>query len=203
MTEETRLKIAKVYELVNRGEAGEKEAAKRALDRLMKRYNIDDSEIERIKEKTYSFKYSLEIDKSLFLELYDFFFPGKEFKPWLSTFGCREIQMKFEYLDYVLFSCAFEYFKQHMNKEYKKIVLPQLKRCRSAKTRNARRAELQQLFFGRYIIASKLYRPEDLTTIDLSKLTQKELADRAKMRGIEGGEYKTQLSTGLYLGDGN
>lgn len=199
MNEETRLKLSKIYELVNRGEGGEKEAAKLALDRLIKKHNLSDMDIETILLKKYVFKYSNDLEIWLFSQIHSFFLPNKSLDAYKRTTGARQIEASYEYLDYVVVSTAYEYFRKHMMAQYKTIVYPQVKRCRTVKTKNKRRAELQELFFSRYIIASKLYHEKDLRKIEASKITDKEYQDRMKLEGVKGGQYNTQVTTGLYL----
>ena len=199
MTEETRVKLSKIYELVIRGEGGEKQAAKLALDRLIKKHNISEMDIKSILLKKYCFKYSNDLEIWLFQAILSFFFPCKSFELSKRTTGARQIEGSFEFLDYVVVSTAYEYFRKHMMVQYKDIVHPQVKRCRTPKTKNKRRKELQYLFFSKYIIASNLYKEKDLKMVDTSKMTDKEYQDRMKLEGVKGGQYNTQVTTGLYL----
>lgn len=199
MTEETRTKLSKIYELVNRGEGGEKEAAKHALDRLIKRHNLTENDIETILLKKYSFKYSNNLEDWLFNQIHKYFLPNKCLEAYRITSGTREIQASFEYVDYVVISTAYEYFRKHMMTQYKAIILPQIQRCRTLKTKNKRRAELQALFFSKYVIESKLYHEKDLKKVDTSKMSDKEYQDRMKLESVKGGQYNTQVTTGLYL----
>lgn len=73
-------KISKVLELTNRGVEGEKEAAKIALERLMKKYNVSDEELEKIHLKRYVFKYKTQLDINLFVQLISFFLKIKNCK---------------------------------------------------------------------------------------------------------------------------
>lgn len=199
MTDETRSKIAKVYELVNRGVDGEKEAAKQALDRLMKKHNLSMSDMESIKQKNYNFKYANKLDLWLVCQLVHYFLPDKEQNKYRRTTGVRELVLRLEYLDYVVISTAYEYFKRHMKTQYNEFVLPQIKRCRSTKTKNKRRAELQEVFFSRYIIASKLYIVGEIKKVDYNELSLKERRDLEALKDVKGGNYKTQVTTGLCL----
>lgn len=193
-------KISKIYELVKRGStAGEKAAAELALDKLLKKHNLTEEFIKTMHLKKYEFKYATSLDLMLFKQLHHFFFEGKEFNACKSTLGRKSIFISFEYLDWVLFSSAYEYFKRHMNTEFKKVCVPLIKKCRSTKTKNERRAKLQSTFFGQYVINSKIYHQEQVGEIDLSKLPEKERADRERLSQIEGGSYATQVTTGLYL----
>jgi hypothetical protein len=199
MTEEVRKKVEKVYRLVNNGVQGEKDAAKAALDRLMKKYNLNDKDIESIAIKIYSFKYSNNMDLMLLGQLMNYFFKDKNIKAYKHTYGIREVRISLEYMDYVLLSSSYEYFRRHMKAQFKELCAKEINRRRSAKTKNKRRAELQDVFFRTYAIKSKIYHPEEVETIDLSELSEKELKDRLKVSGVKGGEFNTQVSTGLYL----
>ena len=193
-------KISKIYELVKRGGTeGEKAAAETALNKLLKKHNLTEEFIKTMHLKQYEFKYATNLDLKLFMQLHEYFFKGKEFNASKSTLGGKTIYISFEYLDWVLFSSAYEYFKRHMNAEFKKFCVPLIKKCRSAKTQNARRSKLQVVFFSQYVMNSKIYHQSQIGTIDLSKLSEKERADRERLEKIQGGQYNTQVTTGLYL----
>lgn len=51
MNEKVKDKIAKVYELVKRGVAGEQESAEKMLNKLLEKYNISENELNSIDEK--------------------------------------------------------------------------------------------------------------------------------------------------------
>ncbi len=189
-----------MYELVNRGSTeGEKIAASRALDRLMRKYNLDESYLKSIGLKKYSFSYQTNLDLMLFSQLMDFFFRGKGYTGFRDTDGVRKINIKLEYLDYIQIDCAYGYFRPHMKKEFEKHCLPHLKRCRTTKTKNAKRKQLQEIFFGRYVIESNIYHPEQMKTLDWSKLSESERKMREQMRDVQGGSFSQQMTTGLYL----
>lgn len=193
-------KISKIYELVQRGgTAGEKAAAEVALNKLLKKHNLTEEFIKTIHLKEYEFKYATNLDLWLFMQLHEYFFKGKQFKASRLTQGRKSVFITFEYLDWVLFSSAYEYFKPHMNAEFKKHCVPLIKKCRTTKSKNERRAKLQQVFFGQYVMNSKIYHQEQVGEIDLSKLTEKERKDRERLEQIQGGSYATQVTTGLYL----
>lgn len=193
-------KISKIYELVKRGATeGEKKAAEIALNKLLHRHNLTEDFIKTMYLKEYEFKYATNLDLWLFKQLHEYFFKGKQFDASKSTLGQKTIYISFEYLDWVLFHSAYEYFKKHMNSEFKRVCVPLIKKCRSTKTKNERRLNLQQAFFGRYVLSSKIYHQEQVGEIDLSKLSEKERQDRSRLEKINGGSYKTQVTTGLYL----
>jgi hypothetical protein len=200
MTNENREKIAKVYELVERGATeGEKKAAEAALKKLLKKFNLSEDYLNEIKLKKYEFKYATNLDLMLFNQLHHYFFPNYYFKARRNTFGKKVIVMSYEYLDYVVMQTAYEYFKSHMSKQFKSHCMPLINRCRTTKTKNKRRDELQKLFFSQYIFKSKIYHADQVAKIDLSKLSEKELNDRMKLMNIEGGQYNVALNNGLML----
>lgn len=199
MNQEIKEKLAKIYELVNRGVDGEKEAAKAAMDRLAKKYNISDDELERINLTQYSFKYRTQLDEWLFVRLVEFLLNKQVHDITKSTFYCKEFYIELEYLDYVTLECAYEYFKRHMAKEWKRLCADKLKRYRKAKNRNKRRLELQSLFFSNYVIASKLYKEGETDKLDYDSMSEKEYKDRMALNGVKGGNYKEQMTTGLFL----
>jgi hypothetical protein len=193
-------KIAKIYELVQRGSTeGEKSAAKVALDKLLKKHNLDEQYIDTISLRKYEFKYATNLDLKLFMQLHDYFFKDKPFKAQRRTMSQKTIIISLEYIDWITISCAYEYFKPHMNKEFRKVCLPAVKKCRSTKTKNARRLELQESFFIQYAIRSNIVHKSQLKPIDTDKLKAKELADLQRLQGIEGGSFATQVTTGLFL----
>ncbi len=192
-------KIAKIYELVKNGATnGEKTAAQTALDKMLKKYNLNSDYIDTIRERNYEFKYATNLDLQLFMQLHEYFFKGKPFKAQRRTMSQKRIIIALEYIDWITISCAFEYFKPHMNKEFRKICLPAVKKCRSAKTKNVRRKELQESFFGFYVVKSKIVNDSQLKKVDPSKMNAKELADFMRLQAIEGGQFNNQVTTGLY-----
>ncbi len=199
MNDKIRQRLSKVYELANQGIAGEKEAAKKALDRLVKKYNVSPDDLESMNQKEYVFKYATRLDLLLFQQLNIYFFEDKKYQIYKDTWGKKELSVKLEYLDYVLISCAYEYFKRHMKKQFNEFCLPLIKRCRTAKTKNNRRKELQSAFFSTYVVKSKIYKSEQLS--ETSSMSDKQIKDHMKLRGVKGGNYNTQLSSGLYLNE--
>ncbi|GIJ92809.1 hypothetical protein CAPN002_00270 [Capnocytophaga stomatis] len=197
MTNEIRNKIAKVYELVKRGEQCERQVAEKALERLLKKHNLSSEEVSKIHLKLYKFKYSSDLDKKLLLQLLTYFFEGKHRSYTLYTGDVREIGIEMEYLDYVQVECAYEYFKRHMNQQWREFALPLVKKKRTTKTKNRRRKELQDVFFSKYILSSKIYLEKQVC--NRSNYTQKELEDLYALSGVEGGKFNGQLFTGLHI----
>lgn len=197
ITDEIRSKIAKVYELVKRGVDGEKQSAEMALDRLLKRYNLSSEEIENIHLKEYNFKYYTWLDERLLFRLLDYFFPNKYNLVYKDTLGVKELCINMEYLDYIQVECAYEYFKRHMNNEWRINVLPQLKKINNPKILRIRRKELQQIFYETYVLASGIYHESEL--VEGKQLSEREKRDYRLMYGVEGGKFNKQLTRGLYL----
>ena len=63
MNDKVKEKIAKVYELVKRGIAGERQSAEKMLKKLLEKYNISEAELNSIDEKKYYFKYASNLDE--------------------------------------------------------------------------------------------------------------------------------------------
>lgn len=200
MTNENKDKIAKIYELVKRGATeGEKQDAEIALNKLLKKYNLTDEFLETINLREYEFKYATQLDMDLFIQLHIFFFKDKEFNASRSTLGRKSIFISLEYVDYILLMTAYQYFKKHMNAQFRKFCLPMISRCRTTKSKNKRRADLQKQFFSQYVMKSKIYHENQVKKIDTSKLSDKEYNDRKRLQEIEGGSYHTPINTGLFL----
>jgi hypothetical protein len=197
ITEEVKDKLAKVYALVNSGGTeGEKQAAKLALDRLMKKYNLDESILNSLDLKTYIFKYATTLEYWLIKRIMFMMVPHA-IKA--SARGAKRIESNLKYIDWVTIECAYEYFRRHMKKEWQRVVSPELNKTRKAKTRKKRRDKLDQLFFSDYVILSGLTKPEELETVDVSSMSEREREDRFRLAGIKGGSYNRQLSSGLLL----
>ncbi|MDO5607623.1 MAG: hypothetical protein Q4G08_04110 [Capnocytophaga sp.] len=197
MTDEIKQKLAKVYELVRRGELGEQQAAEKAFKRLVEKYNITDDELAKIQLKFYAFKYASELDKRLLLQLFTYFFDKKYGNFYSNTWHAKEIEVEMEYLDYIQIETAYGYFKPHMNKEWRKHGLSQLTRFRKAKNKNARRKELQDAFFSKYILKSGIYHEHQVSLVDFKN--SKEVSNYSSFNGVEGGTLRNQVTTGLYL----
>lgn len=198
MTPEQKEKLKKVYELVKRGSTeGERAAAEKALEKLLAKFNLKGVDLDSLDKEWYKLTYISELELSLLERLIRTML--NEWPSDLGRIGGKTLGIKLTYLDYITISSAYEYFRRHMKQQWIKFAAPHVARCRTAKTRNARRKELQGVFFSKYAIASNFYKPEELTTIDLNDLSKKERADRQRMQSVEGGTYNTQVTNGLYL----
>lgn len=195
-------RLSKVYELVKRGATeGERAAAQAALDKLLGKYNLTGIDLDSLDREIYKFKYSTTLEEWLLLRILKVMIDDDVARASAvkQTYGVRQIRLHLRYLDYITVSCAYEYFRRHMKQQWNKLCAAELKKKRKAKTRNQRREELQSLFFDRYIIASKLYKEEELTEVDLSQVSDRERRDRYNLEDIEGGAFATQVQSGHLL----
>ena len=200
MNDKVKEKLTKVYELVKRGVAGERQSAEKMLKKLLEKYNISEDELNSIDEKEYYFKYASNLDEWLLIQLIEYFFKEKKYKLYrIKDSGVKEIAIQMPYLDWVTLDSAYGYFKPHLNQQWRKHGLPVVNRCRTTKTKNKRREEMQKTFFGLYIIRSGIYRPEQKNSNSLKSLTEEEIKRLTMLYGVEGGKYNQQVTTGLYL----
>ncbi|MGQ2118508.1 transposase [Ornithobacterium rhinotracheale] len=123
MNELVKQKILKIYELAEKGVAGEREAAKLALDRLMKKHNLTEEALSSLKLREYTFKYASELDLNLFVQLMYYFFGEEKYKIFKNTYGVKEISVNLEHLDFVQIETAYGYFKPHMNEQWRKTTI--------------------------------------------------------------------------------
>ena len=197
MDDKIKEKITKVYELVKRGIAGEQQSAEKMLKKLLEKYNISEEELNSIDEKEYYFKYASNLDEWLLIQLIEYFFKEKKYKLYrIKDSGVKEIAIQMPYLDWVTLDSAYGYFKPHLNQQWRKHGLPVVNRCRTAKTKNKRREEMQETFFKLYVTRSGIYRPEQKNS---KSVTEEEIKRLTILYGVEGGKYNQQVATGLYL----
>ena len=197
MNDKVKEKITKVYELVKRGIAGERQSAEKMLKKLLEKYNISEAELNSIDEKNYYFKYASNLDEWLLIQLIEYFFKEKNYKIYrIKDSGVKEIAIQMPYLDWVTLDSAYGYFKPHLNQQWRKHGLPVVNRCRTTKTKNKRREAMQETFFKLYVARSGIYRPEQITSNPLSEEEKKQFN---MLYGVEGGKYNQQVTTGLYL----
>lgn len=190
-------KLTKVYELVKRGVAGERQSAEKTLKKLLEKYNISEAELNSIDEKNYYFKYASNLDEWLLIQLIEYFFKEKKYKLYrIKGSGVKEIAIQMPYLDWVTLDSAYGYFKPHLNQQWRKHGLPIVNRCRTTKNKNKRRQEMQASFFSLYIIRSGIYHPSQKSSC---RLSEEEIKRRTILHGVEGGKYNQQVATGLYL----
>ena len=197
MNDKVKEKIAKVYELVKRGIAGEQQSAEKMLKKLLEKYNIPEAELDSIGEKEYYFKYSSNLDEWLLIQLIKYFFKEKNYKLYrIKDSGVKEIAIQMSYLDWVTLDSAYGYFKTHLNQQWRKHGLPVVNRCRTIKNKNKLRKAMQETFFNLYVFRSGIYRPEQKIS---KSLTEEEIKRLTMLYRVEGGKYNQQVATGLYL----
>lgn len=201
ITPEIKQKLSKVYALVNRGSTeGEKAAAQKALEKMLEKYQLEGIDLEELARNRYHFTYTTNMEIKLMEAILNVLIEdnnwGKD-----ASYGRNRLNVSLTYLDYVTVSAAYGYFRKHMKAEWNKVCAKQIKRCRTAKTRNAKRAELQAEFLIRYKYHSGLYRPGEIKCkeVDPETLSAAEIKRRLAMAGIEGGQYTTQVTNGLLL----
>lgn len=204
MEDSLKERLSKIYALVNQGATeGERAAAKKAMDRLIAKYNIPLDELTNLDLKEYVFKYQTELETQLMAMIMHFFSDSAFSRSFKRTYHkgrkVKEMVTQLNYMDFVSIESAYEYFRRHMKKEYSRVVIPELKKTRSAKTRSARKQQLDQIFFDRYIIASKLVNQKYIQIVSNDTLSKSELKDRFKLQEIEGGKYNRQLTQTLLL----
>ncbi|MFD0997705.1 DUF2786 domain-containing protein [Ohtaekwangia kribbensis] len=191
-------KLSKVYALVNNGATeGEREAAKKALDRLLEKYSLDESVLSGLEVSEYIFTYTTALELQLLTRIMVIMVPGSVESSSRRMWN-KSIVSDLKYIDWITIDSAYEYFRRHMKAEWKRVVSPELSKCRKSKTRNRRRKELRKYFFSQYAIASKLYREDELKPVD-EKMSDKEAADRLRMISVKGGQYNKQLIGSLLL----
>ena len=158
---------------------------------------VSEEELNNITEKEYYFKYSSDLDQWLFMQLINYFFKDKSYKVYrIKGSGVKEFSIQMLYLDWVTLDSAYGYFKAHLNQQWRKHGLPIVNRCRTTKTKNKRRQEMQASFFSLYIIRSGIYHPSQNSSC---RLSEEEIKRRTILHGVEGGKYTQQVTTGLYL----
>ena len=197
MTQQLRDKLSKIYALIERGATpGEKTAARKALDRIVDRYNIDPDQLEDLRLQEASFTYCSFMEIQLLFRLIKKLIDNRAMDP-TQRYGTKTIKFKMEYLDRITLECAYAYFRSHMKAQWIRTCAPLVKRCRTTKGKNQRRKELQHSFLVAYFIASNLVDDSEIT---MSKITSRAQAERAALvSGVKGGQYHKQTESGHYL----
>ncbi|WP_020403764.1 hypothetical protein [Gracilimonas tropica] len=207
-TDQIQKRFASLIRLAERGATeGEKAAARKAMERLQMKYDFDSLNLDELLRSEYCFTWTSNIEIKLFIVLCKYFLNREDFivekRNWREENGelyeARELAIKLDQMEYITIECAYEYFRRHMNSEWKRLIIPKLNRCRKARTRKAKKETLEPLFFEQYIIRSQLVNPEHLTELDPEEMSQQEIENRAAMTGMQGGAFNRQVGTGLYL----
>lgn len=203
MTPELKNKVQKILELIDRGATeGEKDAARKALERIVAKHNIDEGALSQIQLDKYRFKYATLLELQLLVRvakvLADYNGPFTRYTISKDLKGVKEIGVFCTYSDWVTIECAYEYYRRHMKTQWQKIAAAELKKCRKDKTRTKRRKVLQDHFANSYFIKSGLYKEVELITYKPTTLGH--VVDRMKMdMNIEGGKFNKQVATHLQL----
>ncbi len=197
MNNELKIRLAKLRELAERGATeGEKNAARKGMERLIKKFNLDEQLFLNTGKIDYTFGYTTNMEIWLLIQISEILVKVS-WDDKIQSPREKLIYMKLNYLDYITIECAYEYFRRHMKKEWNRLAMPELKKCRKASTRNKKRAALQEVFFNRYIIASNLYKKDQLTKSAYK--SQSEYEQAMLFKSVEGGKYNQQVNNGLYL----
>lgn len=200
MTNEQKDKISKIYELVNRGATeGERAAAKKALDRIMSKYNLSAESLSDIRLKEYVFKYTTELEEWLLSRIMVMMVSAEVIDRSKQRRWVKQIMSNLTHEEWIIIECSYEYFRRHMKTQWKKVCGPELKKCRKPKTRNKRRKELYEVFFSQYVIKSKLYKPDEIKELNIEEMGMAELKDLTLLSGIQGGQYNKQVVSTLLL----
>lgn len=197
--ENAKQKIAKIYELVKRGATdGEKAAAQRMLDKMLKKYKLEGIDLECIDHRQYTIKYNSQLELELLSRIVFVLMGNKQAhnSAYRQTNGVRHVVFTLTYIDYVTLSCSYEYFRKHMNDQWRTTCQPIIKKCRKTTTKNKKRKALQLAFKTEYFIKSKLVLPEEVKKVDLDSMSNKEYKDRVAVAGVKGGQYNRQVVTG-------
>ncbi|RKR83218.1 hypothetical protein BDD43_3420 [Mucilaginibacter gracilis] len=200
MTPEQKEKLKKIYELVKRGSTeGERAAAEKALDKMLEKYNMKGVDLDSLDMDWYGLSYTTDLELSLMERLIKTMLGDYPKDIGRMQKGSKTIHMRVTYFDYITVSSAYEYFRRHMKLQWQKFAAPHVAKCRTTKTKNARRKQLQDVFFNKYAIASNFYKPEELQPVDWDSLPKKEQQDYIKLHKVEGGTYNVQVTNGLLL----
>jgi hypothetical protein len=205
ISQELKQKLSKVYELVKRGSEGEKQAAEAALSRLIEKYSLQGIDLDNLDKNRYYFSYVDNLEVKLFCAIvrvmmdqeppvFKMTYDGKK--------AVKKLHVDLTYIDFITVNSAYEYFRSHMKSQWKKACLDLVKKKRLSRTKNKARAELQHVFWNKYCVASKLYREEDLTPLNMESMTKEEIETWRKVTGVQGGVFHRQMTNGLTLDAG-
>jgi hypothetical protein len=194
MTDALKDKLAKLMAIVERGGTeAEKKAASLLIERLLNKHNIDEAQLNSIHLKAYEFKFVSLCQQWLIVAVAKYF--NRECIKGMKRRHYKRLTILLRYEDWVNIECAYEYFRRHMNGEYKKTVMPILRNCRTPKIRRKMKGELDEIFFSNYIILSNLAADVDLKPLDFDNMTEEEKKKRNRLSGIKGGEFHKQVIT--------
>lgn len=211
MTNNTLSKLLKIQELIDRGVGGEVDAAKNAFARLIKSHNLSEDDLNSINLTIREFKYSNSLERKLLFQIVKMVIASEVV--YYKYDNLKQLGIKLNHLDFISVETCYEYFRRHMKAQYK-IHVTEVRKSRElelkkeygadiANTREFRSdirkftKDLQTLFFSKYIIESKFYEESQITH-EKVKYNANAL-DYMSSANVEGGNYHTQVTTGLYL----
>ena len=205
ITPKIRNKLQALYELAEKGSTpGEMQAARLAIDRLIKRYDLKNINPDAIKYQDYTFKYQTNLEYWLLGQLKRVLLNDdvevfKRTVDPVSFKAVKEIVFRLERFDYIKLECAYEYFRRHMKKEWNRICMPEIKRRTTPSMRKWKRKQLQWPFFSKYCIQSSLYKSGDIKKEQAKN--RRELQQARLLEQVQGGNFNEQVNNGLYLGN--
>lgn len=192
MNNELLERIKKIYSLVEHGATpGERAAARHQLDKILKRYNLNEQEVLN-RENSYYIHYCTFLEFHLLGHIIHYYMDTMDkcckvnrIRKGGQYHGIRAILIVASYEQFVEIDCCYQYFRRHMRSEYKKVEY---------KTKNKyRREQYQRTFISQYAIKSQLVRPEYIYEIKATKDTS------YISRTIEGGKYNRQVDNTKFL----
>jgi len=191
ISDQLREKLRRIAALAERGDTeGEREAARRAMDRVLKAAGIDPRKMGDPRKKVYRFKYGYERELCLLTSIKAFLASdeGRGADMYRGQYRKREIAMLLTYEDYITIHCAYEYFRRHMKAQHREHIEPHLHRL------DKRHREIaNNNFTVEYLNKSGL--------LDWKKVKQTKTRNGAETDAIrlseqvEGGKYHRQMHT--------
>ena len=196
MSPEIKEKLRKVYELVNSGIDGEREAAMNVLEQLMAKFGITEAQLSSLDQNEYEFGYTSKMELILLARVMETLYPGVVGKS-KRIVSVKKIISTLDYTTFINIECAYEYFRRHMKAQWILLCIPELAKCRKTKTKNKLRAELQDAFISKYLIESKLVPESSIKQVPIK--SGRHLNRVALVSGVQGGQYNKQIHTNKLL----
>ena len=109
------------------------------------------------------------------------------------TKGSKVLIVYLTYMEWVVIDCAYGYFRPHMNRQWRAICSPIIKRKRTAKSKKETRDRLLWSFFSEYSIKSKIVAPEHLETVNVNEMSANERKELNSLEAVQGGTYHQQV----------
>lgn len=125
-------KLSKIQALVNQGVEGEKENAKLMFDKMVKKYNLSESDLSTILESEREFKYSTNVEFRILCQVLRCFYSDYEnLNLYSYNDRKRNVFVKLNHLDFITIETAYEYFRRHVKEQYSSQIKPLLKKQRN------------------------------------------------------------------------